>query len=169
MAFFLLKNRHFSFLLAVSLGLCFSFVIFKKYTLYFYLGDVLSGVCSVGVWDMSALRLFVLAPLCIFLFLGTIFLLGGFISLFRVSGRKRGRRFKNTLHLRNCFLHFLFWLQVRTVMKSGGTKTDKLEKFMLRIGVFSFLYTVPAIIVIACLSHEQVRKKSVMFRTWIQV
>ena len=46
--------------------------------------------------------------------------------------------------------------QVRTVMKSGGTKTDKLEKFMLRIGVFSFLYTVPAIIVIACLSHEQV-------------
>lgn len=54
-------------------------------------------------------------------------------------------------------------------MKSGGTKTDKLEKFMLRIGVFSFLYTVPAIIVIACLSHEQVRKKSVMFRTWIQV
>lgn len=90
--FFLLKNRHFSFLLAVSLGLCFLFVIFKKYTLYFYLGDVLSGVCSVGVWDMSALRLFVLAPLCIFLFLGTIFLLGGFISLFRVSGRKRRKK-----------------------------------------------------------------------------
>ena len=44
-------------------------------------------------------------------------------------------------------------------MKSGGTKTDKLEKFMLRIGVFSFLYTVPAIIVIACLSHEQVSSK----------
>lgn len=40
-------------------------------------------------------------------------------------------------------------------MKSGGTKTDKLEKFMLRIGVYSFLYTVPAIIVIACLFHEQ--------------
>jgi len=90
-------------------------------------GDVLSGVCSVGVWDMAALRYFVLAPLCIFLSVGTIFLLGGFISLFRV----------------------------RTLMKSGGTKTDKLEKFMLRIGVFSFLYTVPAIIVIACLSHEQ--------------
>lgn len=41
-------------------------------------------------------------------------------------------------------------------MKSGGTKTDKLEKFMLRIGVYSFLYTVPAIIVIACLFHETV-------------
>lgn len=47
-------------------------------------------------------------------------------------------------------------MQVRTLMKSGGTKTDKLEKFMLRIGVYSFLYTVPAIIVIACLFHETV-------------
>lgn len=43
-------------------------------------------------------------------------------------------------------------------MKSGGTKTDKLEKFMLRIGIYSFLYTVPAIIVIACLLHEQVSR-----------
>ena len=49
------------------------------------LGDELSGVCSVGIWDMSALRLFVLAPLFLFLIVGTIFLLGGFISLFRVS------------------------------------------------------------------------------------
>jgi frizzled protein 1/7 len=48
------------------------------------LGDVLSGVCSVGIWDMSALRLFVLGPLFLFLIVGTIFLLGGFISLFRV-------------------------------------------------------------------------------------
>jgi hypothetical protein len=44
-------------------------------------------------------------------------------------------------------------------MKSGGTKTDKLEKFMLRIGIYSFLYTVPAIIVIACLLHEQVSRE----------
>ena len=114
-------------------------------------GDVLSGVCSVGVWDMSALRVFVLAPLCIFLFLGTIFLLGGFISLFRVSrlSAPAKPRFWDCIRRR-------FSFKVRTVMKSGGTKTDKLEKFMLRIGVFSFLYTVPAIIVIACLSHEQV-------------
>lgn len=99
-------------------------------------GDVLSGVCSVGIWDMSALRLFVLAPLFLFLIVGTIFLLGGFISLFRV----------------------------RTLMKSGGTKTDKLEKFMLRIGIYSFLYTVPAIIVIACLLHEQAFFDSWMLR-----
>ena len=49
-------------------------------------------------------------------------------------------------------------------MKSGGTKTDKLEKFMLRIGVYSFLYTVPAIIVIACLFHEQAYFDSWMLR-----
>ncbi|CAB3231137.1 unnamed protein product [Arctia plantaginis] len=90
-------------------------------------GDVLSGVCYVGLWDAEALRGFVLAPLCVYLVLGTIFLLAGFVSLFRI----------------------------RTVMKHDGTKTDKLEKLMIRIGVFGVLYTVPALIVIACLFYEQ--------------
>ena len=40
-------------------------------------------------------------------------------------------------------------------MKSDGTKTDKLEKLMVRIGIFSVLYTVPATIVIACYFYEQ--------------
>lgn len=40
-------------------------------------------------------------------------------------------------------------------MKHDGTKTDKLEKLMIRIGIFSVLYTVPALIVIACLIYEQ--------------
>lgn len=40
-------------------------------------------------------------------------------------------------------------------MKHEGNKTDKLEKFMVRIGVFSILYMVPAIIVICCLFYEQ--------------
>ncbi|XP_057325912.1 frizzled-2 isoform X2 [Microplitis mediator] len=90
-------------------------------------GDVLSGVCYVGIWNVDALRGFVLAPLCVYLVLGTAFLLAGFVSLFRI----------------------------RTVMKHDGTKTDKLEKLMIRIGIFSVLYTVPALIVIACLFYEQ--------------
>ncbi|KAK0179715.1 hypothetical protein PV327_005443 [Microctonus hyperodae] len=90
-------------------------------------GDVLSGVCYVGIWNVDALRGFVLAPLCVYLVLGTVFLLAGFVSLFRI----------------------------RTVMKHDGTKTDKLEKLMIRIGIFSVLYTVPALIVIACLFYEQ--------------
>lgn len=40
-------------------------------------------------------------------------------------------------------------------MKHDGTKTDKLEQLMIRIGIFSVLYTVPALIVIACLFYEQ--------------
>lgn len=90
-------------------------------------GDILTGVCYVGLWNVETLRSFVLAPLLVYLALGTVFLLAGFVSLFRI----------------------------RTVMKHDGTKTDKLEKLMIRIGVFSVLYTVPALIVLACLFYEQ--------------
>ncbi|XP_020355912.1 frizzled-1-like isoform X1 [Oncorhynchus kisutch] len=90
-------------------------------------GDVLSGVCYVGNNSVDALRGFVLAPLFIYLSLGTSFLLAGFVSLFRI----------------------------RTIMKHDGTKTEKLEKLMVRIGIFSVLYTVPATIVIACYFYEQ--------------
>lgn len=50
-------------------------------------------------------------------------------------------------------------------MKHDGTKTDKLEKLMIRIGVFSVLYTVPALIVIACLFYEQANLDNWMV-TW---
>ncbi|XP_055732675.1 frizzled-1-like [Salvelinus fontinalis] len=88
--------------------------------------DVLSGVCYVGINSVYALRGFVLAPLLIYLFLGTSFLLAGFVSLFRI----------------------------RTIMKHDGTKMRKLEKLMVRIGIFS-VYTVPATVVIACYFYEQ--------------
>ncbi|XP_023229313.1 frizzled-2-like [Centruroides sculpturatus] len=97
-------------------------------------GDVLSGVCNVGIWNVDALRGFVLAPLSVYLGLGTVFLLAGFVSL----------------------------CHIRTVMKHDGTKTDKLEKLMIRIGVFSVLYTVPAIIVLACYFYEQT-----YFESWM--
>uniref|UniRef100_A0A8B9TYA4 Frizzled class receptor 7 n=1 Tax=Anas platyrhynchos TaxID=8839 RepID=A0A8B9TYA4_ANAPL len=90
-------------------------------------GDVLSGVCYVGIYSVDSLRGFVLAPLFVYLFIGTSFLLAGFVSLFRI----------------------------RTIMKHDGTKTEKLEKLMVRIGVFSVLYTVPATIVLACYFYEQ--------------
>lgn len=100
-------------------------------------GDVLSGVCYVGLWNIDAMRGFVLAPLFVYLVLGTLFLLAGFVSLFRI----------------------------RTIMKHDGTKTDKLEKLMFRIGLFSFLYTVPAISVIACYFYEQ-NQLPVWMTTW---
>ena len=100
-------------------------------------GDVLSGVCTTGISDVDALRGFVLAPLVVYLIIGTCFLLAGFVSLFKI----------------------------RTIMKSDGTKTDKLEKLMVRIGIFSVLYTVPATIVIACYFYEQSSREDWMV-TW---
>jgi len=93
-------------------------------------GDVLAGVCFVGFTNVDALRGFVLAPLFLYLLIGTSFLLAGFVALYRI----------------------------RTFMKHDGTKTDKLEKLMIRIGIFSVLYTVPATIVIACYFYEQANR-----------
>ncbi|CAK9291814.1 unnamed protein product [Gordionus sp. m RMFG-2023] len=99
-------------------------------------GDPLSGTCFIGLTDMSALKGFLLVPIVAYLICGMTFLLAGFFSVFRV----------------------------RTVMKLDGTKTDKLEKLMIRIGIFSVLYTVPAAIYVACLFHEH--KYFEQWTTW---
>ena len=88
--------------------------------------DELTGLCYVGNQNVETLAGFVLAPLCIYLVIGTTFLLAGFISLFRI----------------------------RSVLKDRDTNTRKLEKLMVRIGVFSVMYTLPATAVIACFVYE---------------
>lgn len=93
-------------------------------------GDPISGICYVGNMNMDNLRTFVLAPLLVYLVLGTTFLFAGFVSLFRIRN---------------------------VIKKQGGdasSKADKLEKLMIRIGIFSVLYTVPATIVIGCYLYE---------------
>lgn len=102
-------------------------------------GDPVAGICYVGNQNASNLRGFVLAPLLVYLLLGTSFLFGGFVSLFRI----------------------------RNVIKqqggiSGRSKADKLEKLMIRIGIFSVLYTVPATIVIGCHLYE-----STLYTDWM--
>ncbi|CAF3724085.1 unnamed protein product [Rotaria socialis] len=90
-------------------------------------GDSISGICYVGHTDSSMLRRFVIIPLITCLTIGTIFLLGGLISLMRI----------------------------RNVMKiQDRTKTSKLEKLMVRIGLYSILYTVPATFVIGIYFYE---------------
>lgn len=94
-------------------------------------GDPLAGICYVGNTSIEHLRNFVLVPYFVYLVIGTTFLLAGFVSLFRI----------------------------RSVIKQqggigAGSKADKLEKLMIRIGIFSVLYTVPATIVIACHLYE---------------
>lgn len=102
-------------------------------------GDPVAGICSVGNENPNNLRQFVLIPLIVYLIIGVSFLFGGFVSLFRI----------------------------RSVFKSQGglggrSKADKLEKLMIRIGVFSVLYTVPAIVLIACYCYE-----STFYNEWI--
>lgn len=94
-------------------------------------GDPVSGICYVGNQNMENLKTFVLAPLLVYLLLGTSFLFAGFVSLFRIRNviKKQGGA-------------------------GAGSKADKLEKLMIRIGIFSVLYTVPATIVIGCFLYE---------------
>ncbi|CAF1117584.1 unnamed protein product [Rotaria sordida] len=90
-------------------------------------GDPISGICYVGHTDSTMLRRFVIIPLITFLTIGTIFLLCGLISLMRI----------------------------RNVMKiQDRTKINKLEKLMVRIGLYSILYTVPATFVIGIYFYE---------------
>lgn len=88
----------------------------------------------MAVWsDDTAVRDMVLIPLVVYLILGTAFWMAGFVSLCRI----------------------------RKVMKNDGTRgTEKLEKLMIRIGVFSVLYTVPAVAQILCLVYEHVNLSS---------
>lgn len=102
-------------------------------------GDELTGVCFVGLSRESALRGFVLGPLLVYFFIGTFFLLSGFVSLFRV----------------------------RSVLKNDGDKREKIEKLMIRIGVFSILYMVPAVTVIGCLFYEQANRNQ-WRRSWFE-
>lgn len=100
-------------------------------------GDYLTGVCYTGLTEINVQRGFILVPICLFLLLGFAFLLSGFISVFKI----------------------------RTVMKHEGTKTDKLERFMVRIGTFSVVYIIPQLILIICLFYEQ-KYAYLWLQTW---
>ena len=91
-------------------------------------GDNVAGICQVGVNNPAAFLGLFLVPLLIYLLLGITFLAAGFISLFKI----------------------------RNVIKEQGgrAKIDKLEKLMVKIGIFSVLYIVPAGTVIACSFYE---------------
>uniref|UniRef100_A0A672MTD4 Frizzled-9 n=1 Tax=Sinocyclocheilus grahami TaxID=75366 RepID=A0A672MTD4_SINGR len=99
-------------------------------------GDELTGLCYVGSMDSNALTGFVLIPLSCYLIVGTSFILTGFVALFHI----------------------------RKIMKTGGTNTEKLEKLMVKIGVFSILYTVPATIVIICYFYERLNMEYWKFK-----
>jgi frizzled protein 5/8 len=98
--------------------------------------DPLSDVCLVGNASTRNLFVFLLAPSLAYLLVGITFLTSGFISLFRI--RKQIKQSKQ-----------------KPVKTEECMKARKLEKLMMRIGVFSILYTVPATCVIACQFYEK--------------
>ncbi|GLD73872.1 frizzled-8-like protein [Lates japonicus] len=75
--------------------------------------DSVAGICYVGNQNLDNLRGFVLAPLVIYLFISAMFLLAGFS--FRCSDQG---------------------------VIDKGDQDGKLERLMIRIGVFTVLYTV---------------------------
>ncbi|KAM3877374.1 frizzled-3b [Diretmus argenteus] len=102
-------------------------------------GDGISGVCFIGLYDIDALRWFVLAPLCLNVAVGVSLLLVGIVALNRV-------RMEIPLEKEN---------------------QTKLVKFMIRIGVFSVLYLVPLLTVIGCYLYEHTYR-SVWETTWVE-
>ncbi|XP_067273910.1 frizzled-3a isoform X2 [Pseudorasbora parva] len=102
-------------------------------------GDSVSGVCFVGLYDLTALRWFLLVPLALDVVVGVVLLLAGIAALNRV-------RMEIPLEKEN---------------------QDKLVKFMIRIGVFSVLYLVPLLTVIGCYLYEQ-SHRAVWETTWVQ-
>nr|XP_057945299.1 frizzled-3-like isoform X2 [Doryrhamphus excisus] len=102
-------------------------------------GDGISGVCFIGLYDIDALRWFVLAPLCLNVAVGISLLLVGIVALNRV-------RMEIPLEKEN---------------------QTKLVKFMIRMGVFSVLYLVPLLTVIGCYVYEHTYR-SVWETTWME-
>ncbi|XP_072426728.1 frizzled-6-like isoform X1 [Chiloscyllium punctatum] len=101
-------------------------------------GDNISGVCFVGLYDLNALRYFILTPLCLCVVVGLSLLLAGIISL----------------------------NHVRQVIQHDGRNQEKLKKFMIRIGVFSGLYLVPLVGLLGCYIYEQTLRTT-WETTWV--
>nr|CRI73782.1 Frizzled-3 [Glomeris marginata] len=95
-------------------------------------GDELTGLCFVGGRDSSAMIMFVIVPLGIFLFLGTVFLCLGFAAMVRM----------------------------RKSIRSGEQDGFKAEKLMVRIGVFAVLYMVPTLILEVTYVYEYKKHKN---------
>jgi len=70
---------------------------------------------------------FVIFPLIVYLLIGTGFLLAGFLALMKIR---------------------------KTIREKGESKTDKLEKLILRISIFGIVYSVPALTVLFCCIYE---------------
>jgi len=96
--------------------------------------EELTGICFVGYTSKHSLLGFVIGPMATYLLLGTGLLVTGFI--------------------------FLFCNDKHDSMKGD----EKIETLVVRIGIFSVLYTVPTTALIACYFYEYINSS-----TWDEI
>ncbi|CAI2725606.1 unnamed protein product [Schistosoma spindalis] len=92
-------------------------------------GDPISGLCTIQSNKSIIYIIFIFAPLLIYLIIGIIFMIIGFIALFHIRG---------TIKLQ----------------RSRIIEIQKLNKLILRIGIFGILYTIPNIIILFSIGYE---------------
>ncbi|CAH8446955.1 unnamed protein product [Dicrocoelium dendriticum] len=98
-------------------------------------GESVSGLCAIRENARLPHILFVYTPNLLFLLMGVIFLITGFVALLRIRGALKTE----------CM---------------GENKTNGLENLMARIGSFGILYIVPSIVVLICLGYEVRNKRA---------
>lgn len=96
-------------------------------------GDPVSGICYVGNTNTTNLKIFVLGPLLVYFSVGVCFLTIGFLNLWGIRSNLKKTH-------------------------PEIDKTSKLTQLMSKIGIFSVLYTVPALFIIMALFYEQYYK-----------
>ena len=94
-------------------------------------GDQLAGLCYTGGSNPVGLGVFVFLPLTVYLFLGLVFLLIGFTSL----------------------------VNIRREVQNDPMKSRKLGRLILRIGIYSLLYTIPNVILLVLYVYELAKSR----------
>jgi hypothetical protein len=162
-------------LLPAVLTLCALFVNIGPPASFSIDSDPLTGVCSIGNQDAQALRAYLILPHAVLLTLGVGFWLGGFVSLIRLTTSssssavlKARQLLKSDELLRgDDILQTAKRMPYKQRLDYEGkaaigdeclvvdeTGKSRLNKLMVRIGVFVVLYTVPATCVLAAHLYE---------------
>lgn len=94
-------------------------------------GDQLAGLCYVGNQNVVALATLVFLPLLVYLVVGVVFWVVGFVAL----------------------------INIREHLSRDPPKAQKLCRLVMRIGVYAACYTLPNVVLLLLLVYEIVQRK----------
>ncbi|CAH8462921.1 unnamed protein product [Heterobilharzia americana] len=92
-------------------------------------GDPVSGLCTIQSSKPVPLILFTFLPLLVYLLIGIILMMIGFIALFRIRGAIK-------------------------LQRPRLVETQKLDRLIIRIGIFGMLYAIPNLVILFCIGYE---------------